>query len=223
MDLGELRAEVNARGFTTPTFTDARINQLLNDAQNFVARRCNYWVNESSDSISTVSGTASYAWPSDLGRVREVFGTDEHFALVPVGLRQIDRSLPANGRPYFYALDGGNIHLYPTPDNVYTLTLRYWAIPTAMSSDSDTPNLPTDWHHILWTYVVWKCFEADDDSALGPYWKNEFNQLLAEFEADQKFISSEYPWQASGMWGEDAGLSPTGDTWIFWGGAGGGI
>ena len=220
MNLIQLRNEVLARGFDANTY-GARITQFLNDGQNLVARRVNYYVNESFELITTVGGTSTYPFPADFARIRELFATDLQTQLQPVGLRQIDRSVTTSGRPYFYALDGANIHLYPTPDVGYPLKLRYWAMPTALVNDTDTPNIPQVWLKFLCAYAKWQCFEADEDAAMGQYWQTRFNQDLAEFEADQKFISTEFPWIAEGMWGDGETLSPSGNTWTLYGGYGG--
>lgn len=219
MNLLAIQTEVLNHGFD-PNAYDARIIQYINDAQNLVARRCNYYINEGVQTINTVAGTSNYAWPLNLARVRELFATDLNVQIQPVGLREIDRSVNTKGRPYFYALDGGNVHLYPTPDGIYPLELRYWAVPPALVNGSDVPNIPVDWHHMLWVYATWMCYESDDDAQMGGYWKGRFEQELAEFEADQKFISTEWPLIAQGMWDSGGVLSPTGNTWTLYGGYG---
>ena len=211
MQLSAIRGEVEARGFD-PVQYGARITQFINDGQNLIARRCQYYVNETTFAFNTTTGTAVYSLPTNFARVRELFATDVNQIIRPVGLRDIDGSYPVQGRMYYYALDGANMHLYPAPDNAYPLELRYWAMPAALVNDTDVPNLPVDWHPMLWIYATWMCYEADDDANMGAYWENRFEKTLAEFEADAKFPSTDYPNQIQSMWGEENGLR-AGNQW----------
>src|SRR2546423_697971 len=84
------------------------------------------------------------------GSVRD---TGRNVELVSVGLRTIDRSTVQSGAPNYYAIDGGNLHLYPTPNNVFTLELRYWKLPADLVNDSDIPSIPAGYHDLLWYYA----------------------------------------------------------------------
>lgn len=207
MDLGDLRAEVNSHGFTAPVYTDARINTYLNDGQSFIATRVDFYAEEGTQATSTVSGTASYAWPTDMARMRSLFDTNRNIELEAVDLRMIDRSAVVTGAPMYYALDGMNVHLYPTPDGVYSLEMRYWKMPTAMAADSDTPSsLPVDWHHLLWRYAVAQCYWADDDAQNGQVMMQDFNGWLSMFTADAKFPNTDRSHQVAGMWDGDSSI-----------------
>jgi hypothetical protein len=217
MNLGQLRTEVLNRGFD-PGVYGARIDQFINDAQNLIARRVDYYINEDSQTYSTVAGTNLYPLPTNFARVRELFATDVTQIIAPVGIRDIDgSSSTTQGRPYAYALDGANLHLYPTPDNIYPLELRYWTMPPALINDTDIPTIPVDWHQLLWLYGTWICYEADDDAQMGQYWQGRFNNMLAQFTADQKFPSTDYPNRIESMWGDGRVLYPPG-AWSLYGG-----
>jgi hypothetical protein len=216
MNLGQLRQEVLNRGFD-PAVYGSRITQWINDAQDLIARRCQYYTNEKTVGWFTTAGTSSIPLPPNFARVREVQLTDVNQIVQPVGLRDIDASSPVQARPMYYALSGANILLYPTPDGAYPLVLRFWAMPPTLVADTDIPNLPSDWHTMLWIYPTWMCYEADDDANMGQYWQQRFEKTLAEFEADAKFPSTDYPNQIESMWGGDRGLR-AGNQWaLYWG------
>lgn len=215
MELIDIRNEVLAKGFDPTLFGIARVNQYINDGYSLICRRVQYYVDEATQDFSTAVGTTNYALPTDFARVRELRDTTRG-VIQPVGLRQIDATDSAqNGPPVFYALDAANVHLWPTPDGVYSLELRYWKMPTPLVQDTDVPNLPLDWHHLLWVYGCWQCYESEDDASMGQYWMNRFNTELAEFSADAKFPSTDFPSTARGMWESDAPLEPRG--WSVWG------
>lgn len=214
MNLLALRNEVLNHGFDPIAF-GARINQYLNDAQALICRRVDYYVDEASLDFNTISGTSNYPQPADFARDRALRETDVQVELTQVDLRMIDRSAPMTGPPRFYALDGVTLHLFPTPDNVYPMELRYWKLPAALVNDTDTSNIPADWHHMLWVYATWLCYEAEDDQQSGQYWMQRFNTELAEFSADQRFPSSDSPSQIADMWNPSPSVGSRG--WSVYG------
>src|SRR5437868_6924011 len=104
MNLLALRNEVLNHGFDPITFS-ARITTYLNDAQNLIARRTDYYVDEASQTITTVNGTSNYSFPADFAKVRSVDDLDRQTELQYVNLRDIDRSSTVTGTPNYYAID----------------------------------------------------------------------------------------------------------------------
>ena len=153
MNLGQLQAEVEAHGFD-PNVYGARIINYLNDAYALVCRRVDYYIDEATYPFSTVANQINYPLPAGWARIRDVSDTTRDILIQPVTLRQLDNSgVPSLGPPQFYALDGANLHLWPTPDTAYTLQLRYWLMPTPLANATDIPTLPSDWHRILAEYA----------------------------------------------------------------------
>lgn len=216
MNLLAIRNEVLAKGFDPTLFGSSRINQFINDGLGLIAARVDYYGEEAVQDFTTVSGTASYAWPADFARGRSLRDTNRSIEMQAVSLRDIDRSTVANGAPYAYATDGAMMHLYPTPDAVYNLELRYWKLLPSLVNDTDVPAIPARWHKLLWLYATWQCYESEDDPNMGQYWQNRFNTDLAEFAADVRFPTTDEPHQAAGMWNQDPNLD-SGRGWSFWG------
>lgn len=217
MNLAQIRTEVLNTGFDQSVF-GARINQYVNDGQNRIARYVEWFGAEGVYLIPIVAGTSSYAWPSDLARVRNVFNTATNNELQYAGLRDIDRSVTSTGEPGFFAVDGPNLHLYPTPDSsTYSLELRYWKLPPALVNDTDVPALPPDYHYVLISYALWKCYEREDDPQMAQYHEGEFKKLLAELKTDLTFPTSDEPVQVRGMWDRDQQLGRPG--WSVYGGS----
>lgn len=213
MNLQQLRNEVQAHGFN---FDSSRINNFINDGYLLACKRVQYYIDESTEDFQTTVGTVKYSLPANFAKVREVWDTTRNIALTPVGLRDIDMSNSSQqGPPAWYALDGANMHLYPQPDAVYSLELRYWLTPAVLASDTDTPTIPQEWHRMLWEYAVAQCYWADDDAAMGGQWDQKFGTSLAEFAADVKFPDSEFPSTAKSMWDTGTQLQQPG--WSIWG------
>ena len=215
MNLGSLRAEVMNHGFGTTDFPASRVNQFINDSYMLVSRRVDFYANEATQTFTSTSGTATYPLPANWARVRSLLDTDRESELQEVLLRDIDRAFVQQGTPFYYALDGTNLHLYPTPDSsAHNYQLRYWLLPTVLQNDTDTPDIPSDWHALLWYYAVAECYWAEDDGSNGQLWEARFEKKLAEFEADVRFPSTDYPTRVKSMWGDDSSLGSRG--WTRW-------
>jgi hypothetical protein len=197
----ELRNEVLAHGFdigSVLTFDD--VTKYLNFALRRIARKIDYYTEESSQSFSTVAGTAAYAWPTDLGRMRYIRLDDDATVLGAVRLRDIDGSAVSSGKPTVYALSGAGVVLYPTPDAAYSMLLRYYALPALMSADSDVPSIPEDYHETLTFYALKRCCEREDDGEMATYWEQRWDLAVRDMRSDVKFPSSDGPRQVDSMW-----------------------
>ena len=200
MSLKELRDEVLARGFDAGMYSD-RIDKFLNDGMALIARRVDYYANETSYPFATTAGVTTYGPPPGFARARSVYDADRNVEMRYVGIRDIDRAPVASGSPSAYAIVAQqSVQLYPVPDGAYNLVLRYWQMPALMVNDNDQPGLPADWAWLLWVYATWRVFEAEDDPSMGQYWQGQFNSGIAMFSADVKFPDTDGPSQARSMW-----------------------
>lgn len=211
MPLGALRAEVLGHGFDKNTFS-SRINTYLNDAQEMVCRRVEYYVDEATADYPTIIGTAMYSLPADFAKVRSIRNTNLQQELQSCGLRDIDRSIAMSATPTSYAMDGANLHFYPTPDSVYPMELRYWKQPADLVLDTDISTIPGAYHRLLWYWATAEAYRSEDDMATGDQWEQKFNTLLAEFAADVKFPNDDASTQIADMWTGPRTLGPRGWT-----------
>lgn len=78
-----------------------------------------------------------------------------------------------------------NIVLGNSPDAVYVINGEYWRGPTTLSADTDTPDMPTQFHMA----IVWKAlahygmYEAASEAVARA--KDEYPRWLARLELDQ--------------------------------------
>ena len=103
--------------------------------------------------MTLTAGTASYTFPSQVLRIKEMFVTPVGGSeLAPLQMTTLDYILRRRqasggvavdqGYTQYYALIGINdFEVYPTPANADTLTIWYVSQPTALSANSDTPVL----------------------------------------------------------------------------------
>jgi len=68
-----------------------------------------------------------------------------------------------NAKPTNYFRDGGTLYIYPPPDGVYTLRVRYRNATTELSADGDTPIIPLSWHPGVVLLARCKHWESIED------------------------------------------------------------
>jgi hypothetical protein len=200
VQLIDIRNEVYACGFDPGLYTQTRVNQFINNGYLNVVRRVNYYIDESTDDFPTITGTSLYPLPANFVKVRSLHDTGRDVEMVACGLRQIDQSYNTTGAPAYYAMDGANLHLWPAPDNIYPLEIRYWKMPLALTADTDVPTIPPDYHSMLVYWAVAECYSADDDPTTAQQWQARYDRWLAEFAADMKFPDDDVNTQAADMW-----------------------
>ena len=141
MNLGQARADLEARGYTR--FVDSRLNAWLNQAR---VRFEDYpfdwpWLK------ATATGSAPLTI-SDLRRVRSVTSTATRTALTQISddalVEFVDTDLTLAGAAGAWYLSSSTVvAAYPA---TAALTVRYQKFSPALSGDSDTPLIPVDYH-----------------------------------------------------------------------------
>jgi hypothetical protein len=200
VQLKDIRNEVLAHGFDPIFFNSARIDNFINDGYLRICRRVNYYGSENVMDFQTVGGQALYPQPVDFARNRSLRDTSRTGELTAVFLRAIDRANALTGKPYCYALDRTSLRLYPTPDAVYPMELRYWALPKILLSDQDVPTIPADYHRLLWYWGTKEAYASEDDPQTSQYWETQFNNGLAELAADLKHANADQSSYIESMW-----------------------
>lgn len=103
-------------------------------------------------------------------------------------------------RPYFYAMWDGALHLYPKPDNVYSITVRAYRNPvyTWLSTTSEAIDLD-EWFHILLAYfVLGRVYQRQEDPELSAMYMRSFEEGVAMARRDLMKTPSARPILLSG-------------------------
>jgi hypothetical protein len=161
------------------------VAEAWNDIQ--IARRDWFWMNTAFTG-PTVASTASYAYTDMTGITRfsqwlfDPTG-DSGFTIYLTATGVTDeRMLPfvpwetfrrvyrraanstTTGYPSVFSVSPDRkIYLWPIPDAVYTLQGVYKKSPQVLSADADTPEMPTEFHDLIWMRA-WKTAEIYDES-----------------------------------------------------------
>lgn len=145
MQLSDLRTAVRIRaGFDSADAmaTDAILTELINASIREVTNARDWDWNKSSETINTVAGTAAYARAADCRTTVRIEDATDKELLRQTTPKNAVRYKDFTGRPAFWYVEAGQINLVPTPNTVRALTHTYLASETALSGDSDEPDIP---------------------------------------------------------------------------------
>lgn len=124
--------------------------------------------------FSTVAAQRLYGVPTPFEALRQVSvlnpDTNDHEVLEVMSILDYENKYSEDtseqAMPTGYVREGCNIRLYPTPDTVYTLTLKYWSPLTDLSL-TQAPTNPQVWHECILFGAVYRGFFRRSDYARG--------------------------------------------------------
>lgn len=122
---------------------------------------------DTSTTSTTVAGTATLAMPNGLHKLRglHVQRDGVYYALERFEpSRQVLGYDLATGAPRGYLEVGTSIEFFPTPDAAYTVRWRYVPAATAITSLSDTIDVPNGWEEFHILSICLRCDEREERS-----------------------------------------------------------
>lgn len=155
----------------TPGFvSDAEVKRWLNRANYDLVDAAGIEAT-SSQSISTVNGTESYALAADVGLVEQVelvdaTDTTTFTILTPLSLEQ---RVEGKGSPLGWYVIGTSLFVAPLPDGVYTLRVWYTRSGVTLTADGDIPIIPAKYHDLLSLFAIGEAKRKGDDPAYLTY------------------------------------------------------
>lgn len=154
------------RDFLDRSDLDPKIESWIEDTRKDIALKYNFRYLYVEATASTTAGTAKYALPTDyLGHLVVWVGAKKLMRVSPrefdeLTLTEIDAEASPRlltleggssvtttsiaGPPDYYVERGMEIEIYPTPDAVYTLRLKYYAQPTSYEVDTSSDSTAGD-------------------------------------------------------------------------------
>lgn len=149
--------------------TDAFLNQIINIAYKAMMERFRFKSNKKTYAFSTVVGTQLYDLPTDALALLRVRNTTQNYEgkLEKYGDRRVAElnNVETYGTPLYYARYQNQLGLYPTPDIVYTMEIRYKAVLADLAADTDVPDMPDGWHWGLVLFARYYYFVDQNETA----------------------------------------------------------
>lgn len=174
------------------------VSRWLNEAQRRLVIESELRTQEESESITTEANVATLTLPTNYGRFIDLYNTETKESLEPLTPHDIDNVPTSTGRPYAFAIIGGTVTLYPTPDGAYPLALRYWKLPEDMVNESDTPSIPVQYHELLIAYAMKKAFLRENDLQMAQTWEGQWEKGILKLRGEAVNDSFSGPRQVAG-------------------------
>lgn len=192
MNLGEMKEYIGslvddkAYSYFTETELVRFLNQAAREVQKKLIQSGNNWYLKIDSSIPTVVGQQEYSVPTDflkMNRVELVTGistpSESVITLNNMTLNQQDYFTNLNSTPVGYYLRKDKFALVPRPDSVKTLRLWYTYRITDVSGNTQTIDVPEEFHTYLCHLAAIQCFLKDNrDPSLLLGWTKEVEENL---------------------------------------------
>jgi len=135
------------------TDLNTQIDQAINFAIDYYAKRYRFWFNETTATFNTVASQFNYtSAETGLTNVREfdyvkiAISSTNNYEVVPETydvIQSINIS-NATGQPIFYSYYKENMYLYYVPDAAYTITVSYVKSYSDLVNDGDSNDFTTN-------------------------------------------------------------------------------
>lgn len=209
--LATLRTRIRALGDyenstkVTAAFLDPIINEAIGDYCDLLDERWEGY-RDKTGTVPTVANTATIALPADFLKARAVDVLDgtRYIPLRRLQLKDVYAYDDQRERPIGYLHVGANLELFPTPNAVYTIRLRYVPSATVLVADGDSIDIPNGWEG----FVIYTALAKVDDKE-----ERDLSQRLAMIDryrarieraaADRNTAEPEYlhiPGDVGGYW-----------------------
>lgn len=158
-------------------YSSNEIYDLIYQAELEAAEQCKV-IEGLSTATSTVAGTQSYAFPTNAFEIKRVEYNGAK--LKPIDMTQDDSltllnsNTTAQGTPSHYWIWNDTIYLRPIPDAVQTLKIYSYNRPAAVTSASQTLEIPVLFHMCIVDFVVAEMMLKDGEAALAQVYLNRW-------------------------------------------------
>lgn len=178
-----------ATGEDETELSDADALKYINRAYWGLLNRYPFKEAEETVTFDVAASTALYELPTDFSAIRLIAienpDTGKHTPLNRMTPYEYEKIFVnptitdgVEGFPTSYVREAACIRLYPTPDEAYTMTLKYWKDLSDLASLATAPNIPRTWHEILLTGAVYRRFMVLGDFQRANAFKAENIQLI---------------------------------------------
>ena len=173
--------------------TSDDILRWINDAMRDIALRNNLLQVKAVS--ATVASQQDYALPTDLLTLHSVrYGTDK---LQSLTLQEADAFMDTasvnTGRPAYFSQWGTTLSLYPIPQDAATsLNIYYTRQPHVVTTNADTPEIPSAYHLRLVDYCLAQAYELDSEPDSYARKMAQFNDGVANTKDNGEWTSRDF-------------------------------
>jgi hypothetical protein len=168
------------------------INAGIDEALTDIGQAHNWFDLISQTDLVTVASVAYVTLPTGYHRILEVrhINSTSSWPIPIFPKKRIVEVYPnqvalAKGAPQIAYIEAGRINYSPIPDQVYTVRVTYYSLPTCAANDGAYPTLSTCDKSIV-SYATAYLFRSIQLFQEAQYWDNRYRQGLAEDIHDDK-------------------------------------
>lgn len=152
---------------SSSVFTDAFITEQINDALGqYVDLLDERWegYRDTVTTLATVAGTATVSLPSGFLKARalDILDDGRYRPLRRFQIRQTYGYDEQTDKPIGYLLRANVLELFPTPNTVYPLRLRYVPAASVLVDDADSIDIPNGWEGFVIHTALLKLDEREE-------------------------------------------------------------
>jgi len=173
---------------------DPDILQWANDAQQAINTKNKIF--KAKSVTMSVPGQASYEFPVELIQQVESL-TYDGSPIQPVEMAEAQMRIQGSdphgtqsGAPVCWYEWGGEFILYPYPDTAKEIALYYTRYPTPLTgSEEQMLDVPDKYFQAVVDYVLWKCYEMDEDWNGAQMKEGHFRGALEEQAEEEREVA----------------------------------
>lgn len=189
--LGDIADKVRLR-IRDSNYDPSEIKNYINDTQNDVF---NEYV------LPFMEATQTYTLSPSVADITNGVGLPDNFVqaldlsltslgvekvLIPRDVRYIDEFYPDSSDltvyppnvPNEWYMYGNTINVFHAPNSAYTVSLRYYKKPTTLVSDSDVPEIPSQFEELLVVGAAYRILQIKDSYDQAGVLENKYGELL---------------------------------------------
>lgn len=189
MQLSVIRSEVRtAAGFdaTDAHASDTQLNSLINRALRVVNGMRDWDWRKASETINTVVGQETYARDARAIRTVRLEDVERGDLLEMITPQVSSRYNDFTGRPTFWFVEAGQIHLTPTPSEVRAIKHTYLRNELTLVNDTDEPLVPDDAIDMVILHAAVALLARTDDTSQMRLLENEYQKAVEAQERNAR-------------------------------------
>jgi hypothetical protein len=167
--------------------TNDDITRWINEAQVDIAKQNQ--ILQTTATLPVTGGTATYSLTSVTPRIDTLASLlldGRRVGNIPISQAEESISLAdpegtETGAPQFWYAWGGDITFWPVPNRNYTMTIRYNAQPTNVTTTAaDVLSVPDECFTDICNYVLMRAYEMDENAEMMAVKQAEYSTSVAE-------------------------------------------
>src|SRR6266581_4575958 len=177
---------------------DSDIINWINDGQRQIAASSELLQTRAATNLTAM--TMEYEFPPDFLAIRSIRAYG--IRLKPIAMQEADDQFPmwdniANretGKPQVFWQWGDSFFLYPVPDEsvVAGLVMYYTRIPTKVTLQTDSPELPELYHDRIVDFVMKSAYEMDENIQGATFRQTMFQTGMSSIAEDENKLTDEF-------------------------------